>query len=75
MVTNYHVLQSSLAKFGASPNAPLSSAAPSPAVGKRVALVTLQDASGAQHTYDATLVGADRARGERPVAVRALRAL
>jgi hypothetical protein len=42
IVTNYHVLQSALAKFGASPNAPLSSSAPNPAVGKKVALVTIQ---------------------------------
>ena len=42
IVTNYHVLQSALAKYGASPNAPLSSSAPNPAVGKKVALVTLQ---------------------------------
>lgn len=42
IVTNYHVLQSALAKFGASPNAPLSSSAPNPAVGKKVALVTLE---------------------------------
>jgi hypothetical protein len=63
VVTNYHVLQSSLAKFGASPNAPLSSSVPNPAIGKRVALVTVQAVDGTQHTYDATLVGADRARG------------
>lgn len=42
IVTNYHVLQSALAKFGASPNAPLSSSAPNPAVGKKVALVTIE---------------------------------
>jgi hypothetical protein len=42
IVTNYHVLQSALAKFGASPNAPMSSSAPNPAVGKKVALVTIE---------------------------------
>jgi len=42
IVTNYHVLQSALAKFGASPNAPLSSSAPNPAVGKKVALVNIE---------------------------------
>eukprot|EP00878_Enallax_costatus_P041975 GHUV01048917.1.p1 GENE.GHUV01048917.1~~GHUV01048917.1.p1 ORF type:complete len:481 (+),score=112.06 GHUV01048917.1:376-1818(+) len=62
IVTNYHVIASALAKFGASPNAPLSSSAPNPAVGKRVALVTLQGPNGLQQTYDAVLVGADRSR-------------
>lgn len=42
IVTNYHVVQSALAKFGASPNAPLSSSAPNPAVGQKVALITIQ---------------------------------
>lgn len=65
MVTNYHVVGSALAKFGASPNAPLSSSAPNPAVGQRVALVTLQGQAGVQQTYDAVLVGADRSRGGR----------
>lgn len=46
IVTNYHVLQSALAKFGASPNAPLSSSAPNPAVGKKVALVTIEVKGG-----------------------------
>eukprot|EP00879_Flechtneria_rotunda_P011655 GHRR01012175.1.p1 GENE.GHRR01012175.1~~GHRR01012175.1.p1 ORF type:complete len:338 (+),score=104.95 GHRR01012175.1:339-1352(+) len=59
LVTNFHVLQSSLTKLGGS--AP-SSAAPHPAVGKRVALVTLQGPDGVQQAYDAVLVGADRPR-------------
>lgn len=63
IVTNYHVIASALAKFGSSPNAPLSSSAPNPAVGKRVALVTLQGPNGLQQTHDAVLVGADRSRG------------
>jgi hypothetical protein len=36
------VLQSALAKFGSSPNAALGSSSPNPAVGKKVALITLQ---------------------------------
>ncbi|WIA08671.1 hypothetical protein OEZ85_008098 [Tetradesmus obliquus] len=61
VVTNYHVLQSALAKFGAPASAAVSSA-PSPAIGKRVGLVTLLLPDGGQQTYDAVLVGADRAR-------------
>eukprot|EP00775_Hariotina_reticulata_P004079 gene4079-4326_t len=71
VVTNYHVLQSSLAKFGASPSASLSPSVTNPAIGKRVALVTLQTADGTQHTYDATLVGADRARDLAVVQINA----
>jgi hypothetical protein len=56
------VLQSALAKFGAPASAAVSSA-PSPAIGKRVGLVTLLLPDGGQQTYDAVLVGADRARG------------
>jgi hypothetical protein len=55
-------LQSALAKFGAPASAAVSSA-PSPAIGKRVGLVTLLLPDGGQQTYDAVLVGADRARG------------
>eukprot|EP00882_Tetradesmus_deserticola_P033829 GHRQ01038678.1.p1 GENE.GHRQ01038678.1~~GHRQ01038678.1.p1 ORF type:complete len:222 (+),score=55.30 GHRQ01038678.1:112-777(+) len=69
VVTNYHVLQSALAKFGAPASAAVSSA-PSPAIGKRVGLVTLQLPDGGQQTYDAVLVGADRARGGLRVSLR-----
>jgi hypothetical protein len=55
-------LQSALAKFGTPASAAVSSA-PSPAIGKRVGLVTLLLPDGGQQTYDAVLVGADRARG------------
>lgn len=68
VVTNYHVLASSMAKLGVDKDG---GAAAGAARGKRVAVVTVLTPGGERRTFDATLVGADRARDLAVVRVAA----
>ncbi|KAI8465432.1 MAG: putative protease degQ precursor [Monoraphidium minutum] len=55
LVTNYHVLASSMAKLNVEKD-------PDGARGKRVAVVTVLSRGGEKRVFDASLVGADKAR-------------
>ncbi|GBF87750.1 protease Do-like protein, chloroplastic [Raphidocelis subcapitata] len=68
VVTNYHVLASSMAKLNVDKDA-------AGARGKRVAVVTVLSADGERRSFDASLVGADRARDLAVLKVSAPREL